>query len=387
MLYDIKCASVGVPVQAKWSLMPVLVSLAFTLNSSAVTQLETSDRCGSCHRDIFKMWQKSGHANSMESAAFLESFRQSQTEWGEERSRICLHCHAPTVVETGDWDLSDKVTWEGVSCDVCHSLVDVDLSGHAPRMRLDIGDVKRGPITDAASTGHEVAYSPLHEKAIACAPCHEYTNADGTPIMTTFSEWRNSQAAEDGKTCQSCHMWRTEAAVVDPRVQRASQAVVNLHEMPGGHSLHQLLKALDIEYDLERTGNNLNATVRIANVIGHAVPTGMPGRQIILTVRVEADAMDPIVDVRDFGNHFVDAAGDPVEHVWGFFESGIQLDADTRIAADSEWSETFRYSLPQDAVAYFRIRLEYMYSTADMRYEATRFVFFSEGRTVARPRQ
>ncbi|MDH3588076.1 MAG: multiheme c-type cytochrome [Gammaproteobacteria bacterium] len=346
--------------------------------------MTTSDRCGSCHRDIFKMWRASKHADSVEGAAFLESFRQSQVAWGDDRSRVCLDCHAPMIAETGDWELREKVTWEGVSCDVCHSLVDVDLSGHGPRMQLEFGPIKRGPIIGAESTGHEVAYSPLHEKSLACAPCHEYASADGVPIMTTFSEWQNSQAAADGTTCQDCHMWRTKANIVDPRVKRIERAEVNLHEMPGGRSLHQLVKALDIEYDLVRTKEGIDVVVRIANVTGHAVPTGMPSREIILTVEVAAAETARQIDQRIFGKSFVDASGKPVEYTWGFFETGVRVDKDTRLAADSEWTETLSYSLPDDATAYFKIRLEYRNAMAEMQYEATRFEFFSERRTVKR---
>ena len=371
-------------MRARVFLVLILVGLVSLLVQPVTAQMTTSDYCGSCHRDIFKMWRASKHADSMEGAAFLESFRQSQTAWGDKRSRLCLDCHAPMIAETGDWELREKITWEGVSCDVCHSLVDVDLSGHGPRMKLEFGPVKRGPIVDAESTGHEVAHSTLHEESLACAPCHEYASAEGVPIMTTYSEWRNSQAAAEGTTCQDCHMWRTKANLVDPRVKRNKRAEVNLHEMPGGHSRQQLVKALDIEYDIERTGEGIDVVVQISNVTGHAVPTGMPSREIILTVQVDAAEVDRQKYERIFGKSFVDSSDNPVEYTWGFFEKGVRVDKDTRIAADSEWTETFQYSLPDDATAYVKIRLEYRNAMAEMQYEGTRFEFFSERRTVKR---
>lgn len=371
-------------MRARWYLAPLCVVMLCGPAQPAGAELTTSDQCGSCHRDIFRMWRKSGHADAMEGAAFLESFRQSQIEWGEERSRMCLECHAPMINANGDWQLHNKITWEGVSCDACHSIVHVEVSESGPQMQLDFGSVKRGPVTDAASDEHEVAYSALHEESLVCAPCHEYANAEGTPILTTFSEWQQSQAAANGETCQDCHMWRTAASIVDPRVKRVKQATVNLHEMPGGHSLHQLLKALDISYDLSRTDEGLDVDVRIANLIGHAVPTGMPGREIVLRLRVDAEGADSREVTRVFGKSFIDATGEPVTTTWGFFEEGVEVATDTRIAADSTWSETIHFGLPKDTAAYFRIRLEYRYLMEEMRYEATRFEFFSERRTVRR---
>ncbi len=318
----------------------------------------------------------------MEGIAFLESFRQSQEEWGDERSRVCLHCHAPLAMENDDWDLAEKVTWEGVNCDVCHSMADVDLSGHGPRMVLDIGSVKRGPVEDAHSTGHEVAYSPLHRESLVCASCHEYANADGTPVMTTFTEWQNSEAADAGITCQDCHMSTMTPGVVDPRIDREQEAKVNIHRMPGGHSRSQLAKALDIDYQLERTPAGLSASVTIVNDAGHAVPTGMPSREIVLTVRVATPGQEERVHRRVFSKTFTGESGEAVRYTWGFFERGVRISSDTRLAADETWTETFDFPIPQETTAYFRIRLDYRNAMAEAEHEGTQFRFFSERRTV-----
>ena len=114
-----------------------------------------------------------------------------------------------------DRGLEKRITWEGVTCDYCHSLKTVEITESGPRVEVEIGDVKRGPIRDAESTGHEVAYSELHSRSEVCAPCHEYVNREGVAILSTFSEWHESAAAERGDTCQTCHMALTHADVVD----------------------------------------------------------------------------------------------------------------------------------------------------------------------------
>lgn len=359
----------------------LLVSVGAVL-AAPDPQLTTSDHCGSCHRDIYRMWHGSAHARSMDDPNFLEVFRESEILWGHEQSRVCLNCHAPMVQVNDDWELVEKITWEGVSCDVCHSLVSVDLSGLGPRMTLDPGPVKRGPIRDAASTEHEVAYSELHEEALVCAPCHEYVNPEATPIMTTFSEWKESGAAARGSTCQTCHMARTKADVVDPRVKRSKLAEVNLHEVPGGHSRDQLYNALDVSYEPARVGDELSVEVRIMNQgAGHAVPTGMPGRQIVLTLEVATGAGESFEDRRVFGKTLVDATGERITHTWGYFSKGVRTESDTRIQADEEWSEVFRYAVPATAPAFLNIRLEYEV-VADEVAQPTHFTFYSERRVI-----
>jgi hypothetical protein len=89
---------------------------------------------------------------------------------------------------------------------------------------------------------HGTEFSEIHTSSLACAPCHEYQNALGFPLLTTFSEWKNSRYAKEGKQCQSCHMYRVAGDVVDPRLKRSSLAKINLHQMPGSHSVTQLTK-------------------------------------------------------------------------------------------------------------------------------------------------
>jgi len=343
-----------------------------------------SDTCGSCHRDIFTMWRASAHASSMEDPVFLESFRKSQAALGADRSRACLNCHAPAVQMNGDWELQERITWEGVSCDVCHSLVSVDMSGQGPRMSLDPGPVKRGPIRDADPLWHEVAYSELHESVLVCAPCHEYVNEAGTPIMTTFSEWRESGARQRGDICQTCHMGLTKANVVEPRVKRVAHAEVNLHEVPGGHSLDQLYKALAVDFEMTREADELSVDVRLTNKgAGHGVPTGMPDRRIILIVAVDGGDPDHLEDRRIYAKSFADASGEMINQTWGYFERGATLVSDTRIMPDQQRAERFRFAVPATATVHLTVRLKYEQMTGDS--EGTSFTFYSE-RRMLRPK-
>jgi hypothetical protein len=345
-------------------------------------QLTRSDFCGECHRDIYRMWRASAHANAMEDSIFLDAYRAAEAADGPAVTRKCLKCHAPTIDVSGDTDLREKITWEGVTCDVCHSLVSVDLSGLGPRLTLDVGPVKRGPIRDAASTAHEVAYSELHSTSLACAGCHEYVNPEGTPIITTFSEWRESAAGKNGKTCQSCHMGAVRANVVDPRVARAKAAEVNLHEMPGGHSLDQLHKALGITIRSRREGDDLFLDVGLANKgAGHAVPTGMPGRRVILEVRGQTSQGGVFEEQRVYTKTFTDAAGSTIRTDGAYFGPSVRMVADTRIQPDERRGESFRFPVPAAATAFVTVKLHYEHAPTGGADGRTWLTFQSESRT------
>jgi hypothetical protein len=366
--------------------LPVLALFAAVVSllpaADPLTSLESSDTCGECHEDIYDMWRASAHARSMENSRFLASYRRTESRDSGSATE-CLRCHAPLAAVTGDRDLNKKITWEGVTCDFCHGIVWVDMTGGEPRHRVEIGPVKRGPIQQAESTGHEVAFSRLHKDSAICVPCHEYVSPDGTAVLTTYSEWKDSQAARRGETCQTCHMAATRANVVDPRIQRDPVAEVNLHRTPGGHSQEQLHKALKVTIAPERDGETLELTVRLKNRgAGHAVPTGMPGRRIQLVVRVDTYEGQSFEERRSYGKTFKDKQGRTVTDVADYFAGGVELEADSRIAVDEERVESFRFPLASRVAADVVVKLHYLHPVDGDDEQDAHITFFSERRLV-----
>ncbi len=360
--------------------------LATSLSLAAkpgVGQPQPSDLCGDCHRDIYKMWRASAHAKSMEDPVFLIALRETEAREGKTVSQVCISCHAPTVAITKDFELKQKLSWEGVGCDVCHSIVAVDTKGPAPKLVYKMGSAKRGPIRDAASMAHEVEYSELHTQSIVCAPCHEFANAEGTPLMTTFTEWKSSEAAKTGKTCQLCHMARTRADVVDPKVKRVPDSHVNVHQVPGGHSIEQLHKALEVTLHPKREGDALLLQVSLRNKgAGHAVPTGMPGRRVILDVRVRTNQGGERDERKIYGRSFVGATGAPITRDSAFFARGVREVSDTRIKPDEKRVEAFRFPVPTSATAYATVKLHYEHAPSGTDENRTWITFFSEERMI-----
>jgi hypothetical protein len=200
--------------------------------------------------------------------------------------KTCLRCHAPVAVLTGDLQLKDPSSREGISCDYCHSIASVDLSRAADPYVVRLDGIKRGPLGDADSPAHGVAKSQLHESAEFCAGCHEYVNPSGLAIFTTYTEWKTSQHAAQGKTCQHCHMPLMAGSSVrsDLGVRRRE---INLHNISGGHSSDQVRRAVTAKIlRVEReTTRRAVVEVEMANVgSGHSIPTGLPTRKLVLEV-------------------------------------------------------------------------------------------------------
>ncbi len=346
-------------------------------------QLSRSDLCGECHKDIYRMWRASAHSSSMEDPIFLAAYRETDAREGEPVSRICLSCHAPAAGILKDAKLAQKVTWEGVSCDICHVLASVHFTGRVPVMTFAPGPVKRGPIENAASGGHEVAYSELHTTALVCAGCHEFVNIEGTPIMTTYSEWQQSESAREGKGCQACHMGRQKADVVDPKVMRVPNSMVNLHEVPGGHSLEQLNQALAVTIRPVHTEGQVQLEITLRNNgAGHSVPTGMPGRRVFLEIRVLTSAGETYEEQRSYAETFTDAAGAVITRDSGYFAKGVKLTSDTRIQSGEKRVESFRFPVSPAATADISVKLRYEHSPTADKENRTSITFYSENRTV-----
>lgn len=229
---------------------------------------------------------------------------------------------------------------------------------------LTLVPVKSGPWKDSISTAHAVAYSSLHSSSAVCAPCHEYKNASGFPVLTTYSEWwKNSSYAKAGKQCQSCHMYRVAGDVVDPRVARTQHAQINLHEMPGSHSLEQLTRAIEAQLFASREGDNVRVRVDLENQLaGHYFPTGSPLRQLILEVRADSYGGRQFREERVLTRKVVDQHGTVLAREHFVFLKGTRAISDTRLEPGEKRSEAFLFPMPAGKQAQIKATLVYVYS-------------------------
>jgi hypothetical protein len=317
-------------------------------------------RCGDCHTDIYRSWSSSLHASSWTNTTFQASLKE--IEGSPDVAQSCMNCHSPVATHSKGAPVQQIVS-EGVTCDWCHSIKDVETNRKPMLISLDIGAAKYGPVPNAQSMGHQATYSQLHAAAEVCSGCHEYENSEGLKVLGTFSEWQTSDFAKAGMTCQRCHMPLTILRAVDPRVKRDPVSFVNLHKMPGGHSPDQLFKALDTRItELTRRGARIHVQVLVYNKgAGHSVPTGMPTRQIILTTEVTGNRTGKQTQTRVYGISVQDRTGAILDHDSAVIRSGAKFISDTRLKPAERRIENFDFEIDPDENVDVRMVLTYRY--------------------------
>ena len=327
----------------------------------------SAELCGRCHRAIHQAWKTSAHAVAMTSQVFLDAQQAAYDEFGAEARKICLSCHAPMAAHLNDWELSRKVSWEGVTCDYCHSIRAVAVDGKNPKAAVQFGSVRSGPSKDSVSPAHGTAYSSVHVSALLCAVCHEYKNGLGFPVVTTYSEWKESPSGKGDLECQQCHMELVQGSVVEPRVKRDSSHLVNLHAMPGSHSISQLNKALTAKLTATRAGENAEVVVKVKNEgAGHFLPTGSPMRQLILEVKATSAGVTIGTEKRIYTKTLADAEGVTIQKEHVAFIKAAKVVSDTRLAPEETKSEVFTFKIPPGRPARIDAAFYYFHpATAD----------------------
>jgi hypothetical protein len=345
--------------------LTVLTFLALTLTGQAMDLQPPSsaELCGDCHREIHAGWKRSAHATAMESRLFQDALKMAESDFGASARKTCLGCHSPIAVQIGDLGLIRKVSWEGVTCDYCHSIREVRIRGTNPRARVEFSLVKSGPSREAVSTAHQTVFSVVHTSSLACITCHEYTNSQGLAVLTTYTEWKQSAYGEDSGGCQSCHMAAVQGNVVDPSVKAGSRSQLNIHEIPGSHSVTQLNKAIRAQLSATHQGGQLKVTVKLKNQgAGHSVPTGSPLRQLILELRAAAYNGKQFQEKRVYRRTVADASGTTLNREHLVFMKGARVVSDTRLAANESRTETFTFPVPQGVQTQVDASFYYYYS-------------------------
>ena len=342
----------------------------------------TSEVCGRCHRSIQEAWKASSHAKAMESRLFQDALEMAEADLGAAARKQCLGCHSPIAVQSGDLSLVKKVSWEGVTCDFCHSVQEVTANGPNPKAVLAFNGIKTGPLKDAVSEYHGTAYSEVHTSSLICAPCHEYKNSLGFPVLTTFSEWKAGKYAKEGRECQSCHMSRVAGAVVDPKIKRTT-AGVNLHEMWGSHSLEQLNSALKATLNAARSGDDVKVTVDVSNAAaGHSLPTGSPLRQLVLEVRADGYGGEHLREERVYRRKVADQQGTEIGQEDLAFMKAAKVLSDTRLGPGEKRSEVFNFKIPGNSQVQVTAKFSYFYSPMARTESQKRITFLTLNRLV-----
>jgi len=274
--------------------------------------LSDPTNCATCHGNYdttvepYFNWQGSMMAHASRDILF-EACMAIANQDAPDSGDVCLRCHigagwlrGRSVPTNGSQMLPSDM--HGVSCDLCHGLVDPipdaanpvqdtailaaltnppDTFGNGMYV-IDPTGARRGPFVDAA-LGHPILVSPFHREAALCGTCHDVSNPafqkDGNgnyppnafdtppatgsahdlmPIERTYSEWFYSDYNSPGgvfapqfggnrtnvAVCQDCHM-RAVTGVGCNVPGAPTRTLLPLHDMTGGSTwLPSLLPAM-----------------------------------------------------------------------------------------------------------------------------------------------
>jgi hypothetical protein len=325
----------------------------------------TADQCIACHSDLTDdagrdvsigyAWRASMMANSARDPYWRAGVRREIADHPEAQAAIedtCATCHMPMarfdamsngVPGTVFASARDPLALDGVSCSVCHQILDdnfgelesfdggfeIDTS-RPPGERAVFGphDVDLGRQTIMQSATQFLPTQSTHLQASdLCATCHTlYTHALVGPGETSgalaeqvpYLEWLHSDYRET-QSCQDCHMPELRAPTPISSVLGEPRPAFSQHDFRGGNAfmlriLNKYRGELDVtalpqELDAaaertdaylaansarisigaERVDGVLTATIAIDNLAGHKLPTAYPSRRVWLHVTVTDD--------------------------------------------------------------------------------------------------
>jgi hypothetical protein len=287
--------------------------------------------CAKCHTETYESWSRTFHALSAIDPVFIKSLERAEVGADRETRKLCLMCHSPTTNLSGDFDLASPVSREGVTCSFCHSVTLVD---HLAGKERFVNDPSRLAIEGAARIeDHHFEDHSIVLNAEFCAGCHEWVNANGLRILSTYSEWKASVLAAEGIPCQKCHMPMSLGGSVTTEGSKSIRSS-NLHFQMGGHSQAQLVSAARLDVTAQVEGAEIILDVGVTNAkAGHMLPTGIPNRKMKLLVDLydrDGELLDRHTQV--FSRVIADKRGKILEDVTDQFLHGARELVDNRIA-------------------------------------------------------
>jgi Cytochrome c554 and c-prime len=323
----------------------------------APSEFRSAVVCRQCHQEIYDEWRASPMARSVELAGWsLEISRETLADGHrtDDVRALCYACHAPFARTSGPLDLRSSPHREGVSCDYCHSLREVEASPHINVARVEPGNVKTGPRADAKSPGHETLALPLMQTSEFCAGCHYFAwPGNGMPIDWTYAQWAASPYRTEGVQCQDCHMPKRPGRACS-LPDAPDRGGVRSHRFLGARDLPTLRSALALR--ARREGEA--AVIEVENVgAGHSIPGGGGELRRLELRLVRADGRATL-GARSYQIEYFDDDGDPIS---GSDDGAVRFE-DTTIRARETRVE--RLPLARDVPA--TVELWFWYVTEEI---------------------
>ncbi|MEE8429129.1 MAG: multiheme c-type cytochrome [Gammaproteobacteria bacterium] len=254
-----------------------LASPSVADEGSQAIAFRTAAACGACHSRVYDEWSESWMARSYSNATFqaIYNYRtESDKQNATTTARDCLRCHSPLGFLYQDATGDRAETKEGVSCDFCHRVAEVnERSTHLHVAELSTSGAIYGPTGGVDSPAHSTQQGTVFADSSLCALCHLDRSSDGIPLENTFEEWKNSEFARRGIGCADCHMPQKEGAATDVAGLTEKRPTHASHRFHGGHANSpMLISAARVEVISADASRELQISVRNSTV-GHNFPS------------------------------------------------------------------------------------------------------------------
>lgn len=326
-----------------------------------------------CHGELTKQWQSTMHAKAWEDPVYQYARGEAVDQLGAAAiDDFCIGCHAPAALMSGATDdpASSEVL-NGVNCGFCHQVSGSVAPGNPGNLSLGFpasgpDAVRRAHIMDPKAP-HAAAGNEFFNSAEYCGSCHNVSHpVNGLHLETTYSEWSETPYAEQGITCQNCHMhkelggsapFKGQAAAGAPtRDNIFAMTFVGANVAQGNSELNiaQLQKAATVEMeiaDIIGPGETAQAKVTVTNTgAGHSIPTGVGEiREVWLEVYAQAaDGTRTELSRHDFNLVIKDSEGN--EGGWDFWNA-TEIVADNRLHVGEPYTETIDVTMPEGTEA------------------------------------
>ncbi len=204
----------------------------------------TAAYCGQCHRQLYKEWRESAHANSFRTPWYTKNVNLLIEQKGIARSRHCEGCHNPIALFSGVLTPASTAPRpfdeEGVTCMTCHAMERVQpmrgLGSYVMGTPTALLDQRGNAIPGMPAPAEILAHLDRHRAAVQhtvlsqpefCGSCHK-ANLPRTlndykwlRAFDTYGEWQQSGWSGETpisffhkptKTCQDCHMPAMQSA-------------------------------------------------------------------------------------------------------------------------------------------------------------------------------
>ncbi|MEH6814438.1 MAG: ammonia-forming cytochrome c nitrite reductase subunit c552 [Motiliproteus sp.] len=276
--------------------------------------------CGSCHVEQLQDWSQSLHSKAMGPGLMGQLVEMSPHSRGDHQA--CIRCHAP-LAEQADLlvdEISNGYTERESSSLAANPLDTTDLHRQGlvcaachVRNNQRFGPARKDGSKPAANQPlpHDGwSISAAFEDSKFCAACHQFQpdefSLNGKLLENTYVEWQQSKYADQGISCQSCHMPDRK------------------HQWRGIHDPETVRKGVTIASTLAvDDGSQINAQLTMTNTgTGHRFPTYVTPQVVMMAYQETASG--ELIDGTQ--NYFVVARRVPLNLSSEIF--------DTRLAPD-----------------------------------------------------